>query len=44
MGMEEGLQFIESLDNTEAIFITDQNEINYTSGIGTKIPFEETNE
>ena len=39
MGLEDGLAFAESLPDTEAIFITTENEIYYTSGIGTDIPF-----
>lgn len=42
MGPEDGKDFVEGLDNVEAIFITTSNEIFYTSGIGTTIPFEKT--
>jgi thiamine biosynthesis lipoprotein len=40
MGEDAGKQFVESLDQVEAIFITDNNKVSYTSGIGTSIPFE----
>lgn len=40
LGLEEGLKLIESLENTEAILITDDYEIHTTSGIGTTIPFQ----
>ena len=40
MGEDAGKQFVESLDQVEAIFITDDNKVSYTSGIGTSIPFE----
>ncbi len=39
LGLEDGLELIESLDNTEAIFITDSMEIITSSGIGQKVPF-----
>lgn len=32
LGLEDGLKFIETIDNTEAIFITDNYEMYYTSG------------
>ena len=44
LGLADGLQLIESLPDTEAIFITNDNEIHTTSGIGTTIPFEILNE
>lgn len=40
LGLEEGLALIESLEDTEAIFITDDYMIHTTSGIGTTIPFQ----
>ncbi len=40
LGLEKGMELAESLENTEAIFITTDNEIYYTSGMGTIIPFE----
>ena len=39
LGLEDGIAFIESLPNTEAIFITDDYELHTSSGIGTAIPF-----
>ena len=38
LGLEDGLALIESLKDTEAIFITDDYEMHTTSGIGTTIP------
>lgn len=40
LGLEDGMQLIESLPDTEAIFITEDMEAHTTSGIGTDIPFE----
>lgn len=39
LGLEDGMALIESLSDTEAIFITDDYELHTTSGIGTTIPF-----
>ena len=33
LGLEEGLELIESLDNVEAVFITDDYELHYSSGL-----------
>lgn len=41
LGLEKGLALIESLEDTEAIFITDDYEIHTTSGMGTAIPFHQ---
>lgn len=41
MGLQDGLRYVESLDNTEAIFITDDGKLHTTSGIGTTIPYQE---
>lgn len=41
LGLEKGLQLIESLDETEAIFVTSSYEIYTTSGIGDTIGFTE---
>ncbi len=41
LGLEDGMKLIESLDDTEAIFITDNYELHTTSGIGSNIPFHE---
>lgn len=40
LGLTDGLALIEQLDDTEAIFITDDYELHTSSGIGTMIPFE----
>lgn len=41
LGLEKGLAYIESLDQTEAIFITSDYKLHGTSGIGTTIPIKE---
>ncbi len=38
LGLEKGMELIESLPDTEAIFITSDEEIYTTSGVGEKIP------
>ncbi len=38
LGLEKGMELIESLEDTEAIFITDGNELHYSSGMGTDVP------
>lgn len=43
LGLEKGLALIESLEHTEAVFITADQKIHGTSGIGTDIPIEEIN-
>ncbi len=40
LGLDEGMKLIESLDNTEAVFITDDYELHCSSGIGTDIPIQ----
>lgn len=40
LGLTDGMKLIESLPNTEAIFITSDGELHTSSGIGTTIPFE----
>lgn len=40
LGLKKGLEYIENEPNTEAIFITRNNKIHYSSGINQKIPFE----
>lgn len=40
LGLEKGMDFIEHLDDTEALFITEDYEIHTSSGIGDKVPFE----
>ena len=42
LGLTEGLKLIESLEHTEAIFITDDYKLHTSSGIGTAVPFHET--
>ena len=40
LGLTDGMKLIESLPDTEAIFITNDNKLHTSSGIGSKIPFE----
>ena len=40
LGLEDGMKLIESLADTEAVFITDDYEFHCSSGIGDTIPFE----
>jgi thiamine biosynthesis lipoprotein len=40
LGMEKATALIESLPNTEAIFITKDNQIFMTSGLGKDIPYQ----
>lgn len=42
LGLEKGMELIESLPDTEAIFITDDDEIHTSSGIGDTVKFTET--
>lgn len=39
LGLEDGMTLIESLPDTEAIFITDDYELHMSSGMGTTIPY-----
>lgn len=39
LGLTEGLALIETLPNTEAVFITDAYEVVVSSGMGEKIPY-----
>ncbi|MDE7311542.1 MAG: FAD:protein FMN transferase [Eubacterium sp.] len=41
LGLEKGLALIESLEQTEAIFITSDYKLHGTSGIGTTIPIQD---
>ena len=41
LGLSDGMALVERLPDTEAIFITDDYALHTSSGIGTKIPFEE---
>ena len=40
LGKERGMELIEKIPDTEAIFLTEQGEYEATSGIGTKVPFQ----
>lgn len=40
LGLKDGMALIESLENTEAIFITDELETVLSSGISREIPFK----
>lgn len=42
LGLEKGMELIESLPNTEAIFITDDYKLHCSSGIGDAVLIEET--
>ena len=44
LGLDAGMQLIESMPDTEAIFITDDYKIHTSSGIGKAIPFTELSE
>lgn len=41
LGLEEGMKLIERLPDAEAVFITEDNTMHCSSGIGDRIPFEE---
>lgn len=41
LGLSDGMALIESLPDTEAVFITDDYTLHTSSGIGTDIPFQE---
>ena len=43
LGLEDGMALIEELEDTEAIFITTDNEIYTSSGMGTTIPYQKLN-
>lgn len=40
LGLEEGMKLIEDLEDTEAIFITKDNKLHFSSGMKKTIPFE----
>lgn len=40
LGLEKGLELIESLDDTEAIFVTEDLKMHCSSGIGKNIPMQ----
>lgn len=39
LGLTDGMKLIESLDDTEAIFITDDYKLHFSSGMGDTIPY-----
>lgn len=41
MGLNQGMEYIEEMTDTEAVFIKKDGSILHTSGVGTKIPFQE---
>lgn len=41
LGLEKGMELVERLDGTEAIFITDDYALHVSSGIGKQIPFQQ---
>lgn len=41
LGLEKGMALIETLEDTEAVFITSDQKLHGTSGIGTKIALQE---
>lgn len=43
LGLEKGMELIEGLPDTEAVFITEDYKFHCSSGIGDTIPFEEKN-
>lgn len=44
LNVDKGIEFIESIENVEAIFIKKDNSIYFTSGIGEKVDFTKINE
>ena len=38
--VRKNMALVESLDNTEAVFITEDYELHFSSGMGTKIPYQ----
>ena len=41
LGLDNGMDYVESHANIEAIFITDENELYYSSGMGDVVPYKE---
>lgn len=41
LGLEKGMELIESTEDTEAIFVTEDYQLHCTSGIGSDIPLKE---
>ncbi|MFW6271385.1 MAG: FAD:protein FMN transferase, partial [Bacillota bacterium] len=37
LGLEQGLEYVENIDNTEAMFITDDNKVILSSGLNDKV-------
>ena len=40
LGLEDGMALVESLPDTEAIFITDDYKLHVSSGMGSTVPYE----
>lgn len=40
MGSDKGMELIETLPDTEAVFITDDNEMHFSSGMGKTVSYE----
>ena len=40
LGLDNGMDYVESHANIEAIFITDENELYYSSGMGDVVPYK----
>lgn len=40
LGLEDGMKLIEETDDTEAIFITKDYDLHFSSGMGTDIPYQ----
>lgn len=40
LGLTEGMALIENLDDTEAIFITNDYQVHVSSGMGTNVPYQ----
>ncbi len=43
LGLEKGMELIESLEDTEAVFLTEDDKLHCSSGIGDTIPFHPKN-
>ena len=41
LGLEKGMELINSLENVEAIFITKDNKLKVSDGIGKNVVFKE---
>ena len=40
LGLADGMALVESLDDTEAVFITEDYELHFSSGMGSKSPYQ----